>query len=250
MFPGRFPTPLGQVICCSDLEATRERRMMEKEIKGVRTQCIRCGECCLASSPTLQRSDVSLVEEGFIEKKDLYAIRKGELVQDNIRREMKFAQEEMIKIKERGSGGCVYYEDSQKACRIYAHRPTQCAALKCWDVSEYMDVYNTPKAHREDMISDKVILELIGKHERRCSYVLVESYVRQIQEMGEPAVDRILELLRFDHHLRPFAAERLGRSLPLEEMDLVFGRPLVHTIPMFGLKVVREPDGSFFLTIG
>lgn len=220
---------------------------MEKEIKGVRTQCIRCGECCLASSPTLQLSDVSLVEDGFIEKKNLYTIRKGELVQDNIRREMKFAQTEMIKITERESGACVYYEDSQKACRIYAHRPAQCAALTCWDVSGYMDVYNTPKAGRKDLIRDSVILELIGEHERRCSYVLVESYVRQIQEMGEPAVERILDLLKFDHHLRPFAAERLG--LPLEEMDLVFGRPLVHTIPMFGLKVVREPDGSFFLTI-
>jgi hypothetical protein len=75
----------------------------------------------------------------------------------------------------------------------------------------------------------------------------VENHVRQIEEMGEPPVQELLELLKFDYHLRPFAADRLG--LPLDEMDLVFGRPLIDTIRMFGLQVVREPDGPFLLTV-
>jgi hypothetical protein len=41
--------------------------------------------------------------------------------------------------------------------------------------------------------------------------------------------------------------ERL--SVDSDEMDLILGRPLTKTIVMFGLKVVREPDGSFFLTV-
>jgi Fe-S-cluster containining protein len=219
---------------------------MEKGTQGERTHCIRCGECCLASSPTLQKADVPLVRKGWIERKSLFTIRVGELVRDNINEEMKVARTEMIKIKERGSGGCVYYDDTQKACRIYEHRPSQCAALTCWDLGDYMEVYNTPKAGRADVIADSVIRQLMAEHERRCSYALVESYVLQIREMGEPPVERILELLRFDHHLRPFAVDKLG--LPLDEMDLVFGRPLTDTIRMFGMRVVREADGSFLLT--
>ncbi|MCP4668971.1 MAG: hypothetical protein GY849_21755, partial [Deltaproteobacteria bacterium] len=33
-----------------------------------------------------------------------------------------------------------------------------------------------------------------------------------------------------------------------EEMDFLFGRPLMDTIHMFGLQVMRKSDGSFFLT--
>jgi Fe-S-cluster containining protein len=221
---------------------------MEKGTHGARTHCIRCGECCIASSPTLQLADVSLVKEGGVEKKDLYTIRKGELVRDNVHREMAFAQTEMIKIREREpAGGCVYYDQQGKACRIYEYRPSQCAALTCWDLSGYMEVYNRPKAGRTDLIADGVVRELVAEHERRCSYALVENHVRQIEEMGEPPVQELLELLKFDYHLRPFAADRLG--LPLDEMDLVFGRPLIDTIRMFGLQVVREPDGPFLLTV-
>ena len=34
-----------------------------------------------------------------------------------------------------------------------------------------------------------------------------------------------------------------------EELDFVFGRPLTDTMPLFGLKVMEEEDGRFYLTI-
>jgi hypothetical protein len=87
---------------------------------------------------------------------------------------------------------------------------------------------------------------MLEEHERRCSYSVLEKRVKQIESEGEKAVRKILDLLRFDFHLRPFISEKLGLSS--EEMDFLFGRPLSDTITMFGLKVVREPDGSFLLT--
>ena len=54
-----------------------------------RDHCIRCGECCLRSSPSLQITDAPLVYEGPIKRVDLYTIRVGELVQNNIRDELK-----------------------------------------------------------------------------------------------------------------------------------------------------------------
>jgi len=68
----------------------------------------------------------------------------------------------------------------------------------------------------------------------------------QIPENGEKAVEKILELLKFDFHLRPFLARKFG--LRVEGMDFFFGRPLTETIVMFGLKVERQPDGGFLLT--
>jgi hypothetical protein len=89
-------------------------------------------------------------------------------------------------------------------------------------------------------------LGIFQAHEARCSYSAIEKYVTQIIDEGERAVDKILDLLKFDYNLRPFVSEKLG--FKLEEMDLFFGRPLVQTITMFGLKVIHSPNDTFFLT--
>ena len=56
----------------------------------------------------------------------------------------------------------------------------------------------------------------------------------------------LLALVRFDFHLRPFVSRKLG--IPVEEMSFYFGRPLAETIEDYGLRVIRERDGGFFLT--
>ena len=216
--------------------------MMEKS----RNHCIRCGECCSKSSPTLQWEDLPLLKQGFIHRKDLFTIRRGELVRDTIVEALRPSPQEMIKIREKRQGSCIFYDAPGKACTIYGHRPVQCAALKCWDTTEFMEIYQGPKLERKDVLEDEVLLGLIAKHEERCSYARLETYVEQIETEGEGAIKRILDVLKLDYHVRPFASEKLGLSR--DEMDFFFGKPLIETIRMFGLKVIREPDGSFFLT--
>jgi Fe-S-cluster containining protein len=211
-----------------------------------RNHCIRCGECCLKSSPTLQWQDLPLLKQGFIQRKDLFTIRRGELVRDTIVEELRASQQEMVKIREKGQGGCIFYDAPGKACTIYGHRPVQCAALKCWDTTEFMEVYRGPKLQRKDVLEDEVLLGLIAEHEERCGYARLEEYVEQIETGGEGAIEKILDVLKLDYHVRPFASERLGISH--DEMDFFFGTPLIETIRMFGLKVIRESDGSFLLT--
>jgi hypothetical protein len=186
------------------------------------------------------------VRRGLIQNKNLFTLRQGELIHDPISEELRPSPEEMVKIKERESGGCVFYDAAGKACTIYEHRPIQCAALKCWDPSEFMAVYESPKLTRQDIVEDGLLLGLISAHEKRCAYKKIEQDVIQIEKEGEKAVQRILDLLKFDYELRPFVTEKTGVSL--EEMDFLFGRPFMETIPMFGLKVIRELDGTFFLT--
>ena len=220
---------------------------MDQPVTIERTHCIRCGECCLASSPTLQMADVSLVYDGFIDRGNLYTIRLGELIRDNIHGELRVTDKEIIKIKEKENGlGCIHYNEKAKACTIYEYRPIQCKALACWDESEFMRVYARPKADRRDIIRDKIVLGLMKEHDKRCSYMELDKFVRQIKKEGEEAVRKILEVLKFDHHIRTFTSKKLG--IGFSEMDFLFGRPLTGTITMFGLKVIKQPDGTFFLT--
>ena len=235
----------GRRSCIEDWVVIVQRKIME----SYRDQCTRCGECCLRSSPTLQMQDLDLVKRGIIKKRDLYTIRKGELVNDNINEGLTITPRELIKIREQAKGekgGCIYYDEVEKACTIYEQRPVQCVAMKCWDEKDFLRVYESPKPRRVDIVRDKILLRLIEEHEMKCSYSIIETYVRQIDFTGEKVLEKILELLRFDYHLRPFMSEKLG--LDPGETDLFFGRPLIHTIRMFGLKVTREPEGSFLLT--
>lgn len=213
-----------------------------------RDHCIRCGECCLRSSPSLQASDISRVIEGAIQRSDLYTLRSGELVRDNIRGGLKRTEREIIKVREKKkTGACIFYDGPAKQCTIYEHRPIQCAAMTCWDDTEFMRVYGEPKAERRDLIQDKNLLRLMEAHEEKCGYPRLDCYAREIEKSGERAVENILGILRFDHDIRLLTSEKL--DVNSSELDLIYGRPLAETIVMFGLKVVREPDGSFFLTL-
>ncbi|MBW1786800.1 MAG: YkgJ family cysteine cluster protein [Deltaproteobacteria bacterium] len=211
-----------------------------------RTHCIRCGECCMKSSPTLQISDLQLLENGTLRKEQLYTIRAGELIADNIRDELRLTDEELMKLREKPAGGCIFHDADGNACTIYENRPAQCAAFACWDAGEFMRVYDTPKLIRRDLVEDGVLLGLMEKHEERCGYNILEAIVKDVQARGEQALGEILEIMKFDYRLRPFVAEKLG--IPSAEMDFLFGRPVVDTITMFGLKVVRDADGGFLLT--
>ncbi len=186
-----------------------------------------------------------MVGSGELRIECLYTIRRGELVRDNVHGGIVRADQELIKVREK-EGSCVFYAGEKKACSIYEYRPAQCASLKCWDTAEFMELYRGPKLQRQDIIEDGALLGLIEEHEKRCSYAALDDHVRRISEDGEKAVEKILELLKFDFHLRPFLAQKLG--LRIEEMDFFFGRPLTETIVMFGLRVEKQADGGFLLT--
>ena len=192
--------------------------------------------------------DLPLLDDRSIRKREIYTIRKGELVRDPIEDKLIVTPNELIKIKDRDKGkiGCIFYDDSDKACTIYENRPSQCVALKCWDTTEFMRVYEGPRPERRDIIQDTIFLGIIEEHEKRCNYSILENKVSHIETEGEKAVNEILEILRFDYQLRPFVSEKL--DLDPEELNLFFGRPLTETIVMYGMQVVREPDGSFLLT--
>ena len=212
------------------------------------THCIRCGECCRCSSPALQAHDLPVSKNGLLQWSHLYTVRIGEPVRNNIAGKLEQTKHEIVKVREKtGKMECLFYDDTGKACAIYDQRPIQCAAQACWDETEFFRVYGEPKAMRKDIIHDENLLRLVSEHEKRCSYAEIDRSVKQIETVGNKAVEKILSLLKFDHDLRIMALQKL--RMDPAELDFVFGRPLMDTVSMFGLKVMKEKDNSFFLTV-
>ena len=221
---------------------------MEPQTDTERTHCIRCGECCLAAGPSLQKSDLPLFFNHVLESAHLYTIRKNELVRDNINDELKFTDQEIIKLRGGGTGKeCIFYDEGAKACAIYEDRPSQCRAFACWGDGEFKAVFSGPKADRKDMIKDPGLLRLIFAHEAACNYEIISHHIKRIHQRGETAVEEVLKILQYDQEIRQLTHERL--AIDPREMDLLYGRPLTETIHMFGLAVKKEADGSFFLTV-
>jgi Fe-S-cluster containining protein len=196
----------------------------------------------MKGGPTLHEDDASLFAGGVLEKTHVYTLRKGEIVR-NLDETLMVLKHEIIKIRGQGDAwACMFYDDDQQGCRIYDHRPVECRALKCWDVRELRVVMATPHLQRKDLVRpDDGILKVMGAHDQRCAYETLQSAVQELQGPdSEKAVEKILDLLQYDHYMRPLLTEKL--SLVPSAMDFFFGRPLTTTIRMFGLCVKQEGD--------
>jgi Fe-S-cluster containining protein len=147
----------------------------------------------MKGGPTLHEEDATLFTKGVLEKTHVYTLRRGEVVR-KIDDTLMILEGEMIKIKGVGEAwSCIFYDDDEKACKIYQDRPVECRAL-------------------------------MG-----------------LQQPGsDKAVEKILDLLQYDHYVRPFLTEKL--NVDPNAMDFFFGRPLTTTIRRFGLCVKEEGD--------
>jgi Fe-S-cluster containining protein len=221
----------------------KTNQTMVQEEASPRTHCIRCGTCCMKGGPTLHEEDATLFTKGILKTSHVYTLRKGEVVR-NIDDSLFVLEQEIIKIKGQGEAwSCMFYDDDQRACRIYDRRPLECQALKCWDLRGFNEVMARPCLQRRDLIKpDDGILKIIGVHDQRCAYETLESAVEGLRGPDSAkAVGGVLDLLQYDHYMRPLLAEKL--KVAPNVMDFFFGRPLTTTIRMFGLCVKQEGDG-------
>jgi len=206
--------------------------------------CQRCGTCCEKGGPGLHREDQALVEAGHIPARFLFTIRRGELARDNVQGTLEPVSEELIKIKgQDGRWTCRFYDRDRRGCGIYDHRPLECRALNCRDTRQIEAVYATERLTRADLLSSMAGLwELIVDHDTRCGYTQLGELVAQGSEAGRlKAEAAILEILRYDAHLRQLAVETGGMDPGM--LDFIFGRSLAETISMFSLRLVRNGDG-------
>ena len=210
--------------------------------------CQRCGVCCEKGGPSLHLKDRHLVDSGRIPARRLFTIRRGELARDNVKGTLIPLTAEIIKIKgQSGRWTCQFYDSQTRGCGIYDHRPVECRALNCRDTRRIANIYDTDRLTRQDLLSGvRGLWELVEDHEQHCSYEGLDARIREGMSHGPRLKGEaaILEILRFDAHIRQLAVEKGG--LDSRMLEFIFGRPLADTIRMFGVKPVKQ-NGAYVL---
>jgi Fe-S-cluster containining protein len=209
--------------------------------------CVQCGNCCRKGSPTLKQDDLLLLMEEKIPWPMLLTLRKGEPAHNPFTEQPFYLPQERVKVREKeGSSECVFLDAETSQCQIYTDRPAQCRAQCCWDPKSAEDLTEMPDMTRRDIFGAvEVLWELVGEHDRRCSFEQLKEAFEQLKEARGETADQVVALLGFDDHYRSFVAERL--SIPPDTLDLIFGRSLASRVRLFGFKVDTDPDGTHTL---
>lgn len=216
-------------------------------------QCQRCGTCCRKGGPALHLEDQDLVDSGKIPLKHLLTIRQGEPAYDNVSGSIAPAVTDIIKIKSRqkNDSACIFYEYADKRCRIHQFHPAECAALRCWDTREIENLYNCRRLTRRHLLSKvEGLWELVAHHQEHCDYEYIAELAAKVRQNPPSAAaeKELLEMLRFDRHLREVTLERAGLESGI--LEFLFGRLLARTIDMFGLKLKRSERGMTLEPVG
>jgi Fe-S-cluster containining protein len=190
------------------------------------------------------------VEQGFIHTRHLYTLRKGELAKDPVQGGLVCIENDIIKIKGRGTmWACCFFAEDSHICRIYENRPQECRQLECWNTSGLKHMYDRDRLSRRDLlISVEGLWGLIEDHERRCGYGRIRSLLEQMDGSGAPMVRREIEqITQYDGELRKLMVAQGG--LEPDMLDFLLGRPLLETLPFFQRQVapagqIRKRSGG------
>jgi Fe-S-cluster containining protein len=213
------------------------------QAQAARELCVRCGECCEKSSPTLLVADLPLLHQEVLTWKEVFALPPGDL---GTCREGKptFLKEERLKIREvPGSRQCWFYQAGQQKCRIYENRPEQCRRQQCWgepppepDSGEFLN-----RGHLFGKIAE--IWDLIAAHQERCNRVKVREALARLAQGEEEAGDVLFDALHFDHHLRQMLLK--DWELSPAAAEILLGRSLADFVRGLGFKTTLTPEGVF-----
>jgi len=207
-------------------------------------KCKRCGTCCRKGGPGLHLPDKELVAKGVLTRSDLVTLRKGELAHDPIQDQILPLSEEVIKIKGRGkSWVCRLLEPSQ-GCRIYDLRPVECQALYCWNTEKLEAIYAKDRLTRFDFIPpDSALGAIIVEHEAKCPYSRVRELIEPALAGKPDATRELAALAEYDRSIRALLVQR--STAKVEELDLIFGRDILATLPPLGLTLVRQDARTY-----
>jgi len=214
--------------------------------------CRRCGTCCRKGGPALHKEDRKLITSGIIPIKDLFTIRSGEWVSNQIKGMNEPTPTEIIKIKgiDRKDWRCRYFNINQKSCRIYADRPVECRMLKCWEPEAIAAFYEQDRLGRKDLLGRVAGLsELIDFHQAHCDHAQLNQWVKYLSagdsKSNKKAQTAIVESIHWDLRIRTLAHEKANTDS--DQFDFIFGRPLHDTLKILGWKIRKTKTGDVIL---
>ncbi|MFO8111774.1 MAG: YkgJ family cysteine cluster protein [Desulfosalsimonadaceae bacterium] len=204
-------------------------------------ECRRCGTCCRKGGPALHDADARLVAQKSIPPADLYTIRAGERVRDNINGGLIYTDAEIIKIRSvPASAACLFFRDSENACGIYDHRPSECRAMQCRDTTAIVGMHARNRLCRKDLFGDIGWLwEIIEAHESECGFEKINRLIEQRRGGDFSASRQLSERIAYDRAIRDLSVEKAGLGKGM--LDLVFGLPLERVLQdRYGVKIRKN----------
>ncbi|WP_461208894.1 YkgJ family cysteine cluster protein [Desulfocurvus sp. DL9XJH121] len=217
--------------------------MNEAERISKRTFCERCGTCCLKGGPALHKADLRLFESGILNYGNVYTLRAGEMVQEQIKGGLAPLAEEIVKIRGVGENRwtCVLYDNDAKACTIYEERPEECRIFNCWAPEDLAAMYAKDRLTRAHIVPpDSALAELVRTHEAEVPYAALEPLAYAFLDGDRKAGAELVDKVVWDAAFRSAFAEKTNTG---PELEFLFGRPLNRTLVQYGLEVAREADG-------
>ncbi len=210
---------------------------------NTQNSCLRCGICCIQGGPALHRQDLDLVRSGRIALNSLIAVRKGELAHNPKTGKVQAVRAELVKIGGTGrEWRCSYFDEANKGCTIYTHRPQACEVLKCWDTEEILSLVEQDVLSRLDILaSDNPIVPMIIEHEGICPCPDLEGITGCLHDLSVEKKAELETLVRLDLRFRTKVVHEHG--LPLAEELFYFGRPLFQLLQQLGVGIRETPTG-------
>ena len=205
------------------------------------SDCVRCGVCCEKGGPGFHQADRALIDKGLIPARCLFTIRQGEMAYDNVQGRLVPVDSDIIKIKGKGdSWTCMFFDEPGKQCSIYADRPQECRALKCWDTRELEKLYADQRLTRADLMSEvEGLWDLIDSHHQRCNYGRIQKLIELLENDPQNSARRELaQIIKYDIEIRELVVSRGGMDPDM--LDFLLGRPLAKTLPKYGIKVRQQ----------
>lgn len=215
-----------------------------------KTECDRCGTCCINGGPALHYEDRELLQNNQLHPEHLITIRKGEPIFSLDAEMPETAQAELVKIKGRGNEWtCFFFAEQEASCTIYRQRPLECSLLKCWDTAALEKVAGRNLLCRSDIIAPQdPLLPLIRMHEEKCCLENLGSLLSEVRQerSQQEAITVLTDLVNSDLAIRAEAYAKYRFSLDLELF--FFGRPLFKILHQLGMAT-HEENGICRLSI-
>ena len=214
--------------------------------------CRQCGICCRKGGPALHVEDSALLTEGVIQLQDLVTFRAGELVRDTSTENVVPLPEEIVKIAapagaRRDDWTCRFLMENNR-CFIHEKSPAECKALFCDDPKALLGMHGKERLNRKAILellhAPQWLIDTVEAHEARCGYDALIELASRLEEQEE-ARKALVEVVEYDRAFRELVAEK--GNVSKEMLDFLFGRPLMHTVIMFGIDARANADGSITL---
>lgn len=199
----------------------------------------------MQGGPALHGPDLALLHAGQLRPEDLITVRQGELALEPLASEPAPVVNEFLKLAgKNGSWCCAFYDETNRGCSRYMHRPMACALLNCTDTEPLLALAGKDLLTRFDYVgSDDPMLPLLHEYEHLCPCPDLQS-IRESLQAGALPEDQLHALeaavigdLSFRGRIAAEYALSLAREL------FYFGRPLFQLLSPLGLQAVNSPAG-------